>query len=54
MAALNVVCNQSSIIKVVKSSTKEGDQVTDHQTFGNGGPFESARGDSLEIMGNFV
>jgi hypothetical protein len=54
MAALNVVCNQSSIIKVVKSSTKGGDQVTDYQTFGNRGPFKSARGDYLEIMGNFV
>jgi len=51
MAALNVVCNQSSIIKVVKSSTKGGDQVTDYQTFGNRGPFESARGDCLKIMG---
>jgi hypothetical protein len=52
MAALNVVCNQSSIIKVVQSSTKGGDQVTDYQTFGSRGPFESARGDCLEIMGN--
>jgi hypothetical protein len=50
MAAFNVVCNQSSIIKVVKSSTKGGDQVTDYQTFGNRGPFQSARGDCLEIM----
>ncbi len=51
MAALNVVCNQSSITKVVKSSTKGGDQVTNYQTCGNTGPFESARGDCLEIIG---
>jgi hypothetical protein len=54
MAALNVVCNQSSIIKVVKSSTEGVDRVTDYQTFGNRGPFESAKGNCLEIMGSFV